>query len=103
VPGWFDTVISVAQIISRPNQVTDLPQIDWQPFLDWLGVKMDDRDLPKLRACVVNIMAVLNTMKPGEAEWTVLGDALTEARKELEWAILDLESQEKHSMGIGMN
>ena len=40
---------------------------------------MDDRDLPKLRACVVNIMAVLNTMKPGEAEWTVLGDALTEA------------------------
>jgi hypothetical protein len=29
---------------------------------------MDDRDLPKLRACVVNIMAVLNTMKPGEAE-----------------------------------
>jgi hypothetical protein len=64
---------------------------------------MDDRDLSKLRACVVNIMAVLNTMKPGEAEWTVLGDALTEARKELEWAILDLESQERHSMGIGMN
>ena len=64
---------------------------------------MDDRDLPKLRACVVTIMAVLNTMKPGEAEWTVLGDALTEARKELEYTIKDLESQERHSMGIGMN
>ena len=46
---------------------------------------------------------ILHPMKPGEAEWTVLGDALTEARKELEWAILDLESLERHSMGIGMN
>lgn len=65
---------------------------------------MDDRDLPKLRACVVNIMAVMNDHDVTYApEWDDLLVALSTARRELERAILDLEEQEKHSMGIGMN
>jgi hypothetical protein len=37
---WLvNTDISVVEIINRQSRAIDLPQTNWQPFLDWLGVK----------------------------------------------------------------
>lgn len=65
---------------------------------------MNDTDIPKLHAAIVNIMAVLNLPDVEyDPDWDDLQQALCSARRELELAIKDLEQQAAHSRGEGMN